>query len=113
MAIDWTIQRFGYGKDTPGVMLVAAVFALTAVTCVAGTISSHGHANASRSSQRTTVAFANGASGKSWIPAHGTTVTRVDSGAPVRAPLDAQAGVLDAPRECDLHKGIDTSCVFF
>lgn len=112
MAIDWMIQRLGYGKGTTGVMLTAVVFVLTTVTCVASTVSSHGHTNGPRSSQRTTVAFANGAHGKSGSPVTVRQSHVSTSAAPVRT-SDEPAGVLDAPRECDLHKGIDTSCVYF
>lgn len=108
METNKTTDGFRDTNAAPVAIVAAVVIALTAVTCVAGTLASHASA---RAKGATTVAVSSGrvqpglATKSRQMP-----LPRTAPAANRRS--GAETGAIEAPRECDLRQGIDSACIF-
>jgi len=108
MAMNWIGRQLSDSNAAPVIIVVAVVLALTTVVCAADTLAAH-------SSARTRLATGfDHTSGRVQIArAVNARHSRVSIAKSIaNNPPDVAHAAIETPRECDLHKGIDSACTF-
>jgi len=104
MAIKGKFKSFGEIDAAPAAIVAGVTLALTAATCVADSLAHR----TSHASKVTTVAL-NGRTRVAPVPRAALPAKAAPSAAEGGA---AARPAVDSPRECDLAKAIDSSCIF-